>query len=159
MGCSKRLWIAFFLAITPAVAHGQRCTKGKPCGNTCIAANRTCRVGSGTATKAGRTEPDRPKTKTKANESELSDTVQRLLYGRPRPDSLDAMTKTYLPAVSPSRNASTNDTLFVGSRVDGVFFLRTCIAAQDLAPENRRYFKTEKEAVDAKYRRSRTPSC
>lgn len=41
------------LALSPGSAEAQkRCTKGIPCGNTCIAANKTCRVGSGSATKA-----------------------------------------------------------------------------------------------------------
>lgn len=42
-----RLLLACFLAIAsvPLVAEAQRvCKKGKPCGNTCIAVNRTCRI-------------------------------------------------------------------------------------------------------------------
>lgn len=31
----------------------KRCTKGIPCGNSCIAANKTCRIGAGTATSSG----------------------------------------------------------------------------------------------------------
>lgn len=35
------------LLVLPSAADAQRrCVKGKPCGNTCIAANRTCRVGT-----------------------------------------------------------------------------------------------------------------
>lgn len=41
------------LTLSPGSAEAQkRCTKGIPCGNTCIAASKTCRVGSGSATKA-----------------------------------------------------------------------------------------------------------
>lgn len=45
---------AIALAISyPASAEGQKiCRKGKPCGNTCIARNRTCHVGKGTARQA-----------------------------------------------------------------------------------------------------------
>ena len=42
-----------------SVSHGEAqrvCRTGKPCGNTCIARNRTCRVGSGTARAATPTE-------------------------------------------------------------------------------------------------------
>jgi endonuclease YncB( thermonuclease family) len=40
----------------PSAAEAQkRCVKGKPCGNTCIAATATCRVGAGSATSAGTT--------------------------------------------------------------------------------------------------------
>ena len=134
------------ILIAPA-ASAQRCVKGIPCGNTCISATKTCRVGSGTATKAGTSEQTTEPKKAAAappTQNAIDDSAVRLLYGRPH-----AIT-------SP---ASPNDTLFVGSRVDGVFFLRSCLAAQDLASENRRYFKTEKDATDAKYRRSRVPGC
>lgn len=35
----------------------KNCSKGKPCGNTCIAKNKNCRVGTGTARPATRTTP------------------------------------------------------------------------------------------------------
>src|SRR5690606_32842978 len=42
------------LAVAAADATAQkRCTKGIPCGNTCIAANKTCRVGSPTRPAQG----------------------------------------------------------------------------------------------------------
>jgi micrococcal nuclease len=44
--CSLILAIA---VLAPSSAHAQRCSKGKPCGNTCIARNKTCHVGEGTA--------------------------------------------------------------------------------------------------------------
>lgn len=35
------------LIVFPVAAEAQkRCVKGKPCGNTCIAVNKTCRVGT-----------------------------------------------------------------------------------------------------------------
>jgi len=36
----------------PRERRGPRCKKGIPCGNSCIAANKTCRVGRGSAYKA-----------------------------------------------------------------------------------------------------------
>lgn len=48
---------------------------------------------------------------------------------------------------------------WVASEADGVYFLAICIAAQDLAPSNRKYFKSEAEAQTAGYRRSRTTGC
>jgi len=134
-----RLLAATSLFVFAASAEAQRCTKGKPCGNTCIATSRTCRVGSGTATQAG--EPAKPK----QDSAESAEVVRRALL-------------SVRPNATPIA-ASLSDTLFVGSRVDGVFFLRNCVAALDLALENRRYFKTEKDALDAKYRRSRVPGC
>jgi hypothetical protein len=41
---------AVFICGSAAQAQ-KRCTKGIPCGNTCIAANKTCHVGQGTATR------------------------------------------------------------------------------------------------------------
>ena len=141
--------VAVLIAIGVSDAEAQRCVKGIPCGNTCISASKTCRVGSGTATKAGTSKPPAESTKStvvppRLTPKELDDSVARLLYGRPQ---------------SGSAAKSTNDTLFVGSRVDRVFFLRNCLAAQDLADENRRWFKTEKDALTAGYRRSRVPGC
>jgi hypothetical protein len=41
---------------SPALAQ-KRCVKGIPCGNTCIAATKTCRIGTGSATTARPTAP------------------------------------------------------------------------------------------------------
>lgn len=38
----------------PRERTGPRCKKGIPCGNSCIAANKTCRVGPGSAYKVRR---------------------------------------------------------------------------------------------------------
>lgn len=45
--------LAVLASAVPADAQ-KHCVKGKPCGNTCIARNKTCRVGTGTATAAPR---------------------------------------------------------------------------------------------------------
>jgi micrococcal nuclease len=50
----RKYWLACALALvvvglSPASASAQRCSKGKPCGNTCIARNKTCHVGQGSA--------------------------------------------------------------------------------------------------------------
>ena len=42
------LVVAFLFVTAPAEAQ-KNCKKGIPCGNTCIAANKTCRVGTGSA--------------------------------------------------------------------------------------------------------------
>jgi hypothetical protein len=39
--------VVLFLALVSTSAEAQkRCVKGIPCGNTCISANKTCRIGS-----------------------------------------------------------------------------------------------------------------
>lgn len=55
---------AAMAAVAPAALEAQKvCTKGKPCGNTCIAANKTCRVGTGTATQGNRAPAAAPATR------------------------------------------------------------------------------------------------
>lgn len=54
---TARRWLVLALSAVAAVAwvpvvDGRNCTRGKPCGNTCIAANKTCRIGGGTATRS-----------------------------------------------------------------------------------------------------------
>lgn len=45
--------LAAAIVLLPHALPAQRnCTKGKPCGNTCIAQNRVCRIGSSPATPA-----------------------------------------------------------------------------------------------------------
>ena len=69
-----------------------------------------------------------------------------------------------LPAVSPvaidtSPRKVHADSAWVGSVADGVYFRPWCPPAQDLAPSNRRYFRSEEAAKSAGFRKSRTPGC
>ena len=54
--------LVLLLVLAPPAAAQRNCTKGKPCGNTCIAVNRTCRVGSGSATQGTSTARDTGRT-------------------------------------------------------------------------------------------------
>jgi hypothetical protein len=52
-GQMHRIVLIVSLLLTSVTADAQRvCKRGIPCGNTCIAANRTCRVGPGKAAGA-----------------------------------------------------------------------------------------------------------
>ena len=56
MHLARVLTVALALAISAGTAEAQRrCVKGIPCGNTCIAANKTCRISGGSATGSSRT--------------------------------------------------------------------------------------------------------
>jgi len=55
-------FLVLLLVLAPPAAAQRNCTKGKPCGNTCIAVNRTCRVGAGSATQRTRTAGDTSRT-------------------------------------------------------------------------------------------------
>jgi hypothetical protein len=49
----QRIVLIVSLLLASTTADAQRvCKRGIPCGNTCIAANRTCRVGPGKAAGA-----------------------------------------------------------------------------------------------------------
>lgn len=52
--CAQAFLFLLILAFVglPRDAVAQRCSKGKPCGNTCIARDKECRVGRGSATWA-----------------------------------------------------------------------------------------------------------
>lgn len=62
-------------------------------------------------------------------------------------------------AGAPPPSPTVRDSAWVGSRVDQVFYRSECAAAKELAPANRRYFRSEDEAIAAGYRRSRVPGC
>jgi hypothetical protein len=53
----KRILIVLLLIVmaTPAAAQ-KRCVKGIPCGNSCIAANKTCRIGAPSTPSTPRVE-------------------------------------------------------------------------------------------------------
>lgn len=55
--------VAIALVASPAEAQ-RRCTKGIPCGNSCIAANKVCRVGTSPAPREP--APREPATSTQA---------------------------------------------------------------------------------------------
>lgn len=119
-------------AWAPSALDAQNCKKGIPCGNSCIAANKTCRVGSGSATSS-------------SSGSSSAGQGSKSLYGQP---------------TSPApRSPSPADSQWVASVADGIYFLRSCSAAQDLHPSNRRYFAYEGDAITAGFRRSRAEGC
>jgi len=52
------LRVALLLLVPASAALAQKnCKKGIPCGNTCIAANKTCRVGTPAASKPAQAPP------------------------------------------------------------------------------------------------------
>lgn len=101
----------------------RRCVKGKPCGNTCIAMNRTCRVGTPSAPPTART-PTTPPASTRGD---------------------TAATAAAAPWVASSRGS--------------VYYRNGCSGGNQLAVQNRIYFKTEEEAQAAGYRRSTARGC
>lgn len=58
----RQLALAFtiLLAIAAPAEAQKNCKKGIPCGNSCIAANKTCRIGSSSPTPSRTTAPAAP---------------------------------------------------------------------------------------------------
>ncbi len=136
---AKVLWLTALIVSAvgwPTAVDAQRnCTKGIPCGNSCISRDKVCRIG------------------TSAREPVTS---------RPAPVPEDSTTRNFASPTQPAEitPASTaSEYPWVGSFADGIYFKATCPPAQDLAPVNRRYFRRVADAENAGFRRSRTPGC
>jgi hypothetical protein len=125
-------------------AGAQNCRKGIPCGHTCISASKVCHIGSSPAPVA---QPAPP------SSAPAISPPARSFVGAPASD-----TSRTTPA--PGEPATTaGEYPWVGSFADGVYFQASCPLAQDLAPANRRFFRTHQDAEAAGFRRSRTPGC
>jgi Metal binding domain of Ada len=122
------------VVLVAPLAAQKNCKKGIPCGNSCISADKVCRIGAPTATPRPVATPESPTSPAR---------------------SLVA------PATADSGNpaATTAEYPWVASFADGVYFRADCPAAQDLAPANRRFFRTHQDAEAVGFRRSRTPDC
>lgn len=130
-------------------AAAPNCRKGIPCGNSCIAANRTCRKGSPSTAPAAR--PSQPK----ATPSPAS----------PRstpPASSAAAQKSAAatPGAPPGKQDSKKGAeQWPASKADRVYFRAGCPASLDIAPTNRQVFASEQAAKAAGFRRSSAPGC
>ncbi len=125
------LLICLLLLVAPGTLSAQHCTKGKPCGNSCIVQNKTCHVGSGTATRATPSITSTPR------------------Y---------PATSTVAPVTSPPVIVGTLGPWVASSR-GHVYYWKSCSPARQLAVANRRYFRSQDEAEQAGYRRSTTSGC
>jgi hypothetical protein len=128
----RRLLLLCGLASIFVVSRSEaqkNCRKGIPCGNTCISRDKVCRIGTAPAPSS-------------------SAPAARALVAPANPAPVESST-----------TATDSEYPWVGSFADGIFFRATCTAAQDLAPANRRYFRTAQDAEGAGFRRSRTPGC
>lgn len=124
------------LAILPALAEAQRrCSKGIPCGNSCISATKTCRIGGSEPTA-----PPRP-----AGAVAPRAAVLQQAAGTPTPSDV-------------SRTDSV-ERLWVGSGRGWIYYRSSCEVARDMDPRLKKYFQTEEEAQQLGYRRSKEPGC
>lgn len=127
------------LAASPALAQ-KRCVKGIPCGGTCISATKTCRVGTGSATRAPAPKPD--------TAAPASDTTRRRAVGR----GADA-------SAGPIDLRADTTTSFVAAKGGAVYYLATCVAASEIPEAQRVVYATAAEAERAGLRRSKVDGC
>lgn len=157
------------------------CRKGIRCGNSCIAANRTCHVGApapvqpstatsapsprGTAPAGSREDPSAAALATRARlaAEAQADPRGQLRADKPppaaatvagnQPSAAELATRARLSA------AAADPGLLIASEADKIYFRSDCSAAADIAPENRRWFPHEDAAQTAGFRRSSVPGC
>lgn len=122
------------LAATPLEAQ-RRCVKGIPCGNSCIAADKVCRKGPPASPPASRPTPSTPAPRDSARPSAPTDTTKQ----------------------TPAPRATTGP--WVASSRGTTYYKTSCSGARKLAAQNRIYFKSEAEAIQAGYHRSRQSGC
>ena len=129
----KTALLALIAAISLLSNHhaaAQNCKKGIRCGNSCIPANRTCRI----------------------NSSPLTTKSQ---FRTPSTTHLNPTSS--LPHTS--KQTSQAQDKWVGSIADKIYFLATCSAAKDLAPSNKQMFASEIDAIRLGFKRSSVPEC
>ena len=124
-------FLALFLPLATAEAQ-KNCRKGIPCGNTCIAANKTCRISS-----------NRPPAATVA----------------PAPHRSSGGEEADSAAPTAAARSSATERAFVGSVRGSTYYRAGCAGARKLSAANLRYFKTEEDAQKAGYSRSRQRGC
>jgi hypothetical protein len=179
--------VALAFVLVPSVADAaQRCRKGIPCGNTCISATKTCRVGPGTATRASEPPPSRPERSTRSeaprertsspvSEASLAPASGDSVVVTKGPDGVATVTipRASVEGIASARAEQTRVALllgypqvpfntsapFVGWTGGRVFMLRTCPSLRAIAVDERVTFRTEQHATSAGYVRSPAPDC
>ncbi|HWL41011.1 MAG TPA: hypothetical protein VNO75_12320 [Gemmatimonadaceae bacterium] len=137
------LGVVIFCAAASTAEAQRRCTKGIPCGNSCISATKTCRIG---------TAAERPPAETPATDP----------YRPARAKQPDSAQAAFLRALRGEADPRVliDAGPWLGSVDGNIYYLSSCTtAATKLAFDERVYFKTEEEAVSKGYRRSRAKGC
>jgi hypothetical protein len=136
---TRAILIIAGLLTLPQFADAQkRCTKGIPCGNTCISASKTCRIGTGTATREPPYTPPPPAVTARPEPTEPSGQVPRLTSASERDP------RAWV--------AVEGATIYYPNQY-------TCEPSRTLTVSGRVYFRTEAEAQRAGYRRSEERGC
>lgn len=126
--CAIALIIALFALSATADAQ-KNCRKGIPCGNSCISANKVCRIGSSAPASERAPEPARER-------SGAPSSGAASLYG-----------------------SSSSAGQWVASSRGSTYYAASCSGGRKLAASNRIYFRSEAEAKAAGYSRSTQKGC
>ena len=126
----------------------RNCVKGKPCGNSCIAASKTCRIGTPSSTPTTST-PRKTAAQLRADSVAASERTRAALAATK--NSGDSAKRQ--PVLDPTQSA------FVGDASRKIFFLRGCAAASRIAEDNSVVFVSEDDAKVAGYARSGAAGC
>lgn len=133
----------------PAVAAD--CKKGIRCGNSCIAANRTCHID---------TPPVQPEKKTQAKPAVVEQQIPAVQSNVEPASAQSSSTPAAAVPVPPvAAELSSANTLWVASEPDRLYYLPGCTDAERVSALNRRFFPDELSAQRAGFRRSTAPGC
>ncbi len=127
-----------------STVDAKNCKKGIPCGGACIPASHTCHIGEYRPTPQGAVGT--------STATSPRDTL-------PTPT---ASTSTSGPAKAPgkpSEPASGVEWPWIASTELKTYFKATCDSAKQLPASEARPFRTEQEAQEAGYVKSRQPGC
>ena len=141
------LVICLTLLGTTSLEAQRNCVKGKPCGNSCIAASKTCRIGTPSSTPTTST-PRRTAARLRADSVAASERTRAALAAVK--NSVDsALVQEPDLTLSP----------FVGDASRKMFFKRSCAAASRVKEDDLVVFMTTAAATSAGYARSGAPGC
>lgn len=128
----RRLTLTLVLALfLPVALEAQKnCKKGIPCGNTCISATKTCRIGTPASAPAPRAVP-----------------------------AVAVAEQGAAAEAQPSTETASSSAAWVASSRGNTYYRNGCSGGNKLSPANRIYFASEEAAQAAGYSRSRQRGC
>lgn len=139
----QRIVFALAALLVATSLHAQHCKKGVPCGNSCISASKTCRVGQGTAW-GGPSSTD-PTTKSAETTKPARRTSSTWPDVRLVTEGGRAVADTSAP--------------FVASPTLKTYFAKTCDAAKLVPAQEAARFRTREAAELAGFAKSPAPGC
>lgn len=138
---SSLLVIVALVISVPAAAQ-RNCRKGIPCGNSCIAASKTCRIGT------SQRQPERAADQRPQPASSVTE-----------PSDLNGTALSLITPTSPAQEMTVRRIRFVGNASGNIYYAAGCAPARSIPDELRVYFHSERAARELKYVRSTTPEC